>query len=396
MKSFLRKTLSTITAFVALGALLPSTIVKTSYADSLLLGDVNGDGYVTYSDASALLQYLAGSVNPTAKQITCMDANQDLVIDKTDNYIINYWVSTGQNTIATNPGLAVNKSLYSKPNFEARDYYRHYCSSYNPASYTEYTLNLPTSSNPQNKVEYTRDSIDSPDYENLNVVRITTSSGVWGSGIIVSNHIVATAAHVVYSGNAFRTGVTVSIYKNTEACPANLLKTCSATEIHIPEKYVTEPYDTSVNYDYALVYVSADLTEIEDDNYTITPFKLGVATNGFMDTNNSVTTSGFRNYNSGIYRYYSTGQIKNMITMFGDDLDGNDPEMRMYSEGFAIGGKSGGAVYRDTVFNQQPFRSVLGITTGISGINNNTWSDRITPTLLRFYFCNSNLPLQNN
>lgn len=380
-----------LTALIALCTINTSTIVKTSYADSILLGDANGDGYVTYSDASTVLQYLAGSINPTSKQITCMDANQDLVIDKADNYIINYWVSTGQNTVSTNPGLAINKTLYSKPNFEARDYYRHFCNN-TPSSYTEYTLSLPVSSNQQYKFEFTRDSIDSPDLENLNVVRITTSSGAWGSGFIVSNHIVATAAHVVYSGNAFRTGVTVSIYKNNEACSANLLKTCSATEIHIPEKYVIEPYDTCVNYDYALIYVSADLTDIEDDNYTITPFDLGVATNGFMDTNNSVTTSGFRysplNNNSGIYRYYSTGQIKNMVTLFGDDLDGNDPEMRMYSEGFSIGGKSGGAVYRDIIFNQQPFRSVLGITTGVSGINNNTWSDRITPTLLRFYYSN--------
>lgn len=392
MRSFFTKFLSTVTAFVTLGAMASSSIMNTAYADSILLGDSNGDNAVTYGDASAVLQYLSGSINPTAKQVTCMDANQDYVIDRTDYIIINYWVSSGIANNTTN--LMVNKPLYTKPNFEQRNYYRHDCSSSNPASYTPYTLGNPTITSNINDInmDEIRTSTDSPDYENLNVVKISDSSGMIASGFLITEHIVATAAHAVYSNNQFATNVTVNIYNEQgEAIPQNLLKSASASKIHIPEKYVTETGDYKDNYDYALIYVTEDLTDV--DNYVIKPFYLGVATNEFMDTNNNLTTSGFRIADSAVKRYYGTGSVRNIYNVFNNNIGCNDFNLRMYSEGFSIGGKSGGAVYRDTVFSSQAVRSVLGIVTGSTNPSSggDTWSDRITPTLLRFYISNPNL-----
>lgn len=392
MKSLFSRVISTLIACATGGTLLSSAITKTTYATSIILGDVNGDNAVTYSDASAVLQYLSGNINPTAQQVTCMDANQDYVIDRTDYIIINYWVSSGIANNTTN--LTVNKSLYTKPNFEQRVYYRHDCASSNPASYTSYTLGNPTITSNIDEIDMDelRTSTDSPDYENLNVVNISDSSGTIASGFLVTKHIVATTAHAVYSNNQFATNVTVNIYNEQgEAIPQNLLKSASASKIHIPEKYITETGNYKDNYDYALIYVTEDLTDVDD--YVIKPFYLGVATNEFMDTSSNLTTSGFRIVNSSVKRYYGTGPVRNIYNVFNNNIGCNDFNLRMYSEGFSIGGKSGGAVYRDTVFSSQAVRSVLGIVTGSTNPSSggDTWSDRITPTLLRFYLSNPNL-----
>lgn len=194
--------------------------------------------------------------------------------------------------------------------------------------------------------------------------------------------MIATAAHCLYSRSKgqFMKNVTVNIY-NKECSEVRL--TTTAKTIHFPENYIsmdTKYNDTYVNYDYGLIYVEDDLSNLAAN--------VGVMTDNFMSTNDILTTTGFITY--GNYsRYFSSGAIQPMA-----DYLYRETPYRFHSLGRAQAGKSGGMVYykshyMNTNGSMEIFKSVTGIVSGSSG--EDTYGIRITPTLLRFYKDNNYL-----
>lgn len=230
----------------------------------------------------------------------------------------------------------------------SRTYYRHNCSSSDPASYDTYTISFSSNGIP---TTYNVPSVnDLVDDDNLSVVSI----GMYGTGFIVDNHVIATAAHCVYSNGEFL-NPTIYITENTIS---NYIEVDYFTPnyIHIYEEYVRYGYS---DYDYALIYVEEDLSE-----YGI--WNLGFTMNKFMEDENQVYATGYSQENPNNYgygrRYTSEGTLY-------PNPNGDFNERVITHRAFIAGGMSGGPVWisENITLGGQTYnyKSVIGITTSI-------------------------------
>ena len=247
MKAF-KLFISTVFGIITTLSLLPTATVSTATErSSVLLGDANGNGIVTIADYTTVNQYLTGSCTVSNYCLTAMDINNDKVIDKTDAYIIMYYCAYG-----IQPQTVI-KDLYITPDNSARCYKKYDCSTGN---ITPYYLGT-TSLNAENEEIVCRGissiSPDYPDNENTNVVQLVMSDGSRGSGFVISDHLIATAAHCVLNDDMdFVSGITVNIYNSSEAIPSNCVATFSAQSYHVPNLFTTSDYWNRYNYDYAI------------------------------------------------------------------------------------------------------------------------------------------------
>ena len=248
---------------------------------------------------------------------------------------------------------------------------------------TSYTLSsVPYNNNtrdisvPENRV---------PDPGNTAVVYLR---GI-GTGFIVDDHVIATAAHCVsnWQANTFTSGLHIDICLNN----ANqVLATVMPSSIHVPSNYFTYS-DEKIRscYDYALIYVEADLSE-----YGI--FNIGVPMDEFLDGHADVTGTGFPGTtngnveNSNMTRYKSDGYIQ----FFENDY-APSRVLRFSASCCSSAGDSGGPLYTTTLsYDGEAYITVIGIVTG--GLNNGnvykgTSGVRMTTDLLHFYLNNSYL-----
>lgn len=374
----LKKLIAVITSIIAFSVV--TVLPASATTETILLGDVynTGDG-VTVMDALTIQRYLAGLSTATSKQLTAMDVNEDGIIDKTDaDYIIRN-IGTGGNF------LTVTKELYTTLDNSTRKYRKHSCSSTSSSSYTSYTISAATSSinSIQDEPMTLSQTPDNEDNKNIGCVKLSMTdfngNSYVGSGFVVGENVIATAAHCLYNSSGFMRNINVTIYDENY----QILETVNASTIHIPNDYAI---NGNVNYDYGLIYVNTDLSDYKYD--------LGVMTDFFTDgnTNERVTASGFTTQ-KGIYRrYYSSGSL---IAMNGNLLP--ERPYRFHSEAICPPGKSGGVTYFEskalytTNGNINPITntSAVGINSTTSG--NDCYGMRITPTLLRFYLQNPNL-----
>ncbi len=230
------------------------------------------------------------------------------------------------------------------------------------------------------------------------VVKITDSQGyLIGTGTIIDNHIIATAAHCVYD-----TKNSAYMNLNVKIVGTGYTEIASYTPsyIHIPKQYITN--DSYVN-DYALIYVNENLSQYGK-------FEMGLALDSFVtDTTGkySVKVSGFPAHKSPQYdknkemseqeitliqRYVSEG------CMDGDKNFNNTtgvvyPDvMRYFTNTF--NGDSGGPAYIEETYKingtEYNCKTIVGIHVG--GIEEvHSWARRITADQLRFYCANTNL-----
>lgn len=383
MGKLLKKAVALCSALACIGS-VTNLYEKESYAavQNVLLGDANGDGKVNISDAVLVHQYLAGMYQVDAYKLTCMDINQDYVIDSTDALMIQYV------EIKTITADTVVKNLYTVPNAETRTYYRHNCKSTDLASRDSYTLAAPAFYGANSVLEYEDTDInlmaEIRDQENTNVVQLELN-GYVGSGFIVGSHIIATAAHCVYnkSENKFVNNVKVNIYnKDGIVNASNLVHTSSAKELHVPQEYVNRNDSSRDNYDYALIYVEDDLSE-----YGI--WSMGIPIDEFMESNKQLITIGFTDLGGNTYsRYYSTG---NVIAPADWGYEPDNIPYRIHSTSTSYGGKSGGILYYKSDYNSTLAKSAVGVNTGSKPSTHYSWANRITPTLLQFYKQNTQI-----
>lgn len=207
--------------------------------------------------------------------------------------------------------------------------------------------------------------------KDTSVVRLST-----GTGFIVDDHTIATAAHCVYGvdNKSFIKDLKVNIYD--ENC-TKILKTITPKEAHIPVYYSLKGDE---RYDYALLYVEEDLSKYGE-------FSLSMPMDSFMTSGATVTVSGFPDKTAsdpnagGHKRYKADGEIMDIRTY--------KPEIWDYQirySAFMSNGDSGGPVYTTQTFDGETYHTVVGIHSTSDGTFR--CGTRITTTLLMFYYNN--------
>lgn len=258
-----------------------------------------------------------------------------------------------------------------------RTYWRHDCSSNNSTSYYEYQLgfnDLLQSSEPNRTIFGSNDMVR--DYD-TSVVRLSCG----GTGFIIDEHTIATAAHCVYSWNShYFLDITIDIVDTDNS----VIDTLSPTYLHIPYQFTTLTNIYSPTYDYALITVEEDLSD-----YGM--FHLAVAQDSYISNLGSVVVSGFPQesayppgYSGSDYglRFKAVGNLMNYINSFNIHYDAD-----------MSNGDSGGPVYVEegkyisgTLYS---YKSVIGIN--VSQNTSYNCGVRITDDILRFYYENSNI-----
>lgn len=254
---------------------------------------------------------------------------------------------------------------------KTRTYLIHDYSSTNLSSYYEYTLT--TGSNTTKTVLGTNNMVSDNE---TSVVRI---DGSGGTGFIVDDNVIATAAHCVYdrTHNQFL-NFKISIIDNN-----NIIKTISPKYVHINKQFKTNSNNNHL-YDYALIYVEEDLSDYGK-------IYLGVAMDSYINKKGEVTVSGFpqeypdgyKDLNWGI-RFKSSGNLvahndnSSYILKYNADTSGGDSGGPVYvEEGLIVNGQL------------KHYRTAIGIHT-IGGTYDNG-GVKITPEIFKFYMSNPNI-----
>lgn len=225
------------------------------------------------------------------------------------------------------------------------------------------------------------------------------SAVVWtykGTGFIVDDHTIATAAHCVYN-KRFEPIMNIKIYSEDGS---ELLTQINPAEVHVPNAYIVnsnsnDPDDKRVarQYDYALIYTIQDLSE-----YGVLP--LAVPTDDFMTSNANVNISGYpgeissNSYADGNTRLYANGNVMDIKKHNIEDPDNAlSFERQIMCSTYTSAGDSGGPMYIATRCMGDYYKTAVGIETGAIKRNDYgcSFGVRVTSDLLLFYYNNPNL-----
>ncbi len=207
------------------------------------------------------------------------------------------------------------------------------------------------------------------DYSKPGVVQVTTDLGNGyiglGTGFVVSDHVIATAAYVVYDRDDDG-ALKISSINFVDKSGETIQKISDVNEYHIPTNYVYANDDDAINYDYALIYVDEDLSD-----YTC--FNLGFMLEGY---NGEVSVTGFQGSDNADTGAKLSGKP---ATATGNVVSMTDYRCTYNAD--TTPGVSGAPVYVTTKsYNGAISYSVIAIHThsGNSGV-------RITTNILQFY-----------
>lgn len=222
------------------------------------------------------------------------------------------------------------------------------------------------------------------DYSKNGVVKLiiqnlTTGRQTFGSGFVVDDHTIATAAHCV---NGYKIKSILFFDQNGNVS----MNITDPVEYHLPDKFIQ---NTSLYaYDYALITVKQSL-----EDYRC--FDFGMMTEDFISkTNNVVSIAGFPemvhgekvNTTTTHVEYRSTGHV--VDKKYGDS--GNIE--RIFHNADSTGGNSGGPMYVSEQFDGNLYCTVIGIHAYSDGNNPPTQNSgtAMSPAVLKFLKGNSN------
>lgn len=222
-----------------------------------------------------------------------------------------------------------------------------------------------------------------PDWSKSGVVKLRMPTICAGTGFVVDEHTIATAAHCVYTVET-QTSKAINDILLFDAS-GNVEMIVTPVEMHVPELYVygkgNREYDA--RYDYALITVEEDLSDYMCFNLGATldnadEYDLDVKITGFPQkvtiNNNDETVNNYLSHNM----YTSEGTITDVT------------EMQIVSYHYTSPGNSGGPIYIEETRGSYTYCSVLGILS--SGVSPDyVCTTRITTDLLHFYRNNPNL-----
>lgn len=337
------------------------------------------------NDSVYINQCLAGHFKPTNLGKVDFDGN-GIVSSVDSEKLQKYLLGTYNNIFTTNIDVAT-------PNIPSVcSYIKHDCNSSNASSYSIYQLMTETDDNHNNSSTMSLYDMNRNDQElcsNEAVVRISTG----GTGFIIGDNIVATAAHCVYD-NAF-----CDIYVDVIAEDGSLIKRYYPTSIHIPLEYANA---TDGGYmDYALIYLE-DVDENENgivDGKGLTrygKFNVGLSLDSLLSPNTRVTVCGFPSQDGYPDGYENTDNDNFLRFEAEGDLLRYDPnnKCRLVYNAFTHFGHSGGPVYVTETYTDEngddySYKTVIGVNHSGSGIEN--FGYRFTPETLTFFFQNTQL-----
>lgn len=256
----IKKTLAAVLAALCVTSSIPAVISSASYD----IRDVNRDGSVDILDVLAINQHLMGA--KYYLEYDRLDANQSHTVDAADakcvmnatigiDYSACYVRQYGNGFMQYVPMPAVNShSLDSSVNETAGRSYRRY--SYKQGKYlASYTL-TPNNMSLDADTAQSRGIIDDEDNrtvahgaENEAIVAI----GDNGTGFIVGDHTIATAASRVFENGQIKNGLVIRRYDRTGKMVGTPL---TISEIHLPMSY----FFPGSAEDYALISVEDDLS----------------------------------------------------------------------------------------------------------------------------------------
>lgn len=156
-------------------------------------------------------------------------------------------------------------------------------------------------------------------YENTGIVSVAG-----GTGFIVGNHHIATAAHCVYKNGDFLSSISIETYDRSGEPTGDKL---DAVEVRIPTAYPGSGY-LDATYDYALITVVQDLTEYDpttEEGYV--HFNIG---NCYNMTNSQ----------AGTIPLHVTG----VPGLIGDDLSSSNTSNALYTHYGSVYGNSNTSV----------------------------------------------------
>ena len=354
--------------------------------DSYISGDVDGNGTVDLADLAYIQQFLNGSVAADARTAERLDVTRDYIIDANDkNYISNMLLNnTAPSTFSYPSNLSelpaqisggVSYNIY-----DADD--ESYEGMYTLPPLSNISATSTTSTN-------TRGIIGTDDrvIENglLGVINIQDSSNNnVGTAYVVDDHTILTVAHIIYQKknnvSYIAPGLKFKVFSdyNTESDDY----TITPVSYHVPNFYVNNAYtglessnqinDIAVKYDYAIVTVQEDLSDLVNFNLGIAREELPIGTNIYV--------TGFGGDCAGItpgFDDVKTTGYGNLIT--SNDAGINTGYVLRYLTD-AVPGNSGSPVY------------VLGGNNGTSktaiGVNNIGWGYFDETTQQDVYTCN--------
>lgn len=372
----MKKLISALAAFATVCVTAASLVANAAYIDP------SGNDGVTASDSLYIQKFLAGLF--PSYNLNSMDVDMNGIVSEMDSdKILHYLTNRDKPLLHDAPA---NYDTTTLTNIEERKYRKHKYSSSSSTSYSTYTVKRPPLSNMQSSdydcmpMSIIGENNMIRDYDTA-VVRICN---VGGTGFIIGDHIIATAAHCVYNR-----GTGAYIDNNIEIVDENnnVIDSFHAESVHVPTEFCTSSGTVMKENDYALLYVpSVDLSE-----YGM--FSLGVAKDEFVQNSaKQVVVSGFpQEYPDG----YESGKWGIRFKAAGSmhPLESNHQlfsEKRLCYDADMAGGDSGGPVYVEEGFVGSDnlwhnYKTVIGINTHESEYYQCNLGVRITPELLAFY-----------
>lgn len=262
------KVLSSLVAAVTLAVSVGSVASAITYDPC----DVNHDGVVNVRDAATVKKFLVG--NLCEPEYNRLDTNKSLTVDDQDYQCImakvrgklynSKYYSRHHKTTSVAPSVSSYTYDYSVNMLNARKYVKynyntHSISNYNLYPSTNMVLNTTSKKNVLKSVIEPDDRYIATGEENNGIVRI----GAKGTGFIVGDHQIATAAHCLYNAlsNSWCKNMSVECYDDNGCLNNNCL---TPVEAHIPYNYVYNwglENGTHTLYDYGLITVEEDLSD---------------------------------------------------------------------------------------------------------------------------------------
>ncbi len=296
---------------------LPISVIAVDSARTYDPCDVNQDGSVDIMDVIRLDRYLTGEVSILPTSISVLDAYADKVVNAADSMYV-FYAAIGTTSTFNSSYIDItsqyNYNIYTgsknEENFDfnwmdewhltpeeinandnaqkdtpASDSVSYYRCVYSPASLSTYTLSNASSATSTESIPLDRNYVNEIIERTTNPVTQVNGAGLdgvvrlhcdsnnlfasseRGTGFIVSDHVIACAAHSVFidsthnhnqiTVNNFAPNLKITLY-NTDGTP----RTTSPIELTIKEVHI--PYDLIPSYstanDYALITVSQSLS----------------------------------------------------------------------------------------------------------------------------------------
>lgn len=386
MKKFIKA------AVICLVTIVSFMSTSLAYATNYNPLDVNHDNLIDMADVVTVQMYLNGSLYcPTYNQL---DANQSSTVDYNDvmyiqNYLLNYsnlsdsyYSRAIQNNVAFPTISGFTPDAYASST-SCRQYRRFsYVTNQELSNYYLTPSSTPINNNMDIIIDTTDERYEAYGEENTGIVRIKPSVS---TGFIVGDHVIATAAHCVYSleqNNWYAFGSTAIETYNSDG--TSTLNTLTPVEAHIP--YLYNSID-DVEYDYALITVAEDLS-----NYV--HFALGNPYNV-----NVTDYSNIPLYLTGCPTYDENGVFNLYHILYSAEghvsfLDTNAKKMCYDMD--STWGQSGSPVYTITQHikgnNTSYTYTALAIHRGAPEDNSYNHGALITKYQLQFYLNNPNIP----